>query len=229
MRMARVTRLAIACAAAWVGTSSTAAAEVFVLGNSLTGHVVVRGNAADASPEARRAAMSIRENGWELLFADNQHGWAAVSCVARKDRYHFFLATGHPDRGTAMRLAKAAADRFVGANGGRVVFLCAPAWEDRGQPLALGGDGHGPPEDPKPQAVDNAINEVKGFVRRQVAPPAKDYNRDCVRPPDSARAEIRTFTPGAAPSQDPRPPARVWKPADWCPPAERTPGIGIRN
>jgi hypothetical protein len=120
-----------------------AMAEVFVLGNTQTGHVVIRGNTADAAEQAHHETKGIHDTGWIQLFGDDVPGWGAVMCVIQGDRYHFFLATGHKSHTDAGALARAAADKFMTANGGTLVSPCAPRWENKGQLKRPGFSGGG--------------------------------------------------------------------------------------
>ncbi len=223
------TRLSAALLLAGLAAAGAQAGEVFVLGNTETGHVVIRGNTANAAVQVHDEAKSIRDTGWVQLFGDDARGWGAVSCVAEGGRYHFFLATGHQTEAGAAMLAKAAADRFLASKVGRLVFMCAPRWNNRGQPLAFGGDGKGSPADPpdsKPTISDIVIGVPQGLIRNQVR---KDYKRDCLPPAESAKADIRPFAPGTAPAKDVRAPAVRWKPADWCPPPPSKTTTGTRG
>lgn len=208
--------------------ASSASAEVFVLGNTQSGHVVIRGNTADAAEQAHHEAKGIRDTGWVQLFGDDEPGWGAVMCVIHEGRYHFFFATGHKSHTDAGALARAGADRYMAASGGSLVSPCAPRWENRGQPLAFGGDGFGPPSD-MPAREPSVVDVAKGVIRKYGTTPRKDYQRDCVPPPASAKAELRPIAPGAAPAKDKRPPAQTWKPATWCPPPSSNPITGVRG
>lgn len=206
---------------------ASAMAEVFVLGNTQTGHVVIRGNTEDAAEQAHHEAKGIRDTGWVQLFGDDEPGWGAVMCVIQEKRYHFFFATGHKSHTTAGALARAGADKFMAANGGVLVSPCAPRWENKGQPLAFGGDGFGPPVDVVP---DTGVTDVvKGLIRQHAIPPKKDYKRDCIAPPQSATAEIRPIGPGVAPAKDNRPPAQTWQRGKWCPLTEPGGNGGVRG
>lgn len=208
---------------------SPAVAEVYVLGNTETGHVVIRGNTEDAGMLANREAKGIRDTGWVMLYGDDALGWGAVSCVKTDKGVQFSLSSGHPSELEAARLAKAGADKVQKETGGSLMFMCAPRWNNRGQPLAFGSDGV-PDDRPKTDVVDNAIDKIQGDIleKNRSTAPKKDYQRDCVPPPDAGRAELAPIGSGAMQPKDKRPPAKMWKPAEWCPPRENR-SSGIRG
>jgi hypothetical protein len=53
---------------------SSAHAEVYVLGNTETGQIVIRGNTSDAGMSAAHEAKDIRQTGWVQLLADDVRG-----------------------------------------------------------------------------------------------------------------------------------------------------------
>lgn len=220
-------RLPVACLTLAL-LAGPAFAEVFVLGNTQTGQVVIRGNRDDAGLDASREAKGIRETGWVQLFADDTPGWGAISCVKTDKGVQFSLSSGHKTELEAVRLAKAGADKMQLQSGGVLMFMCAPRWNNYGQPIAFGSDGMNNELQPAEKAgiVDQALGAVQGSVRKEVT---KDYRRDCVPPPQSARAELAPLERGVVQPKDTRPPARTWKPADWCPRTLQYPASGKRG
>ncbi len=212
--------------------AAPAAAEVFVLGNTQTGHVVIRGNTPDAGLDANREAKGIRDTGWTMLFGDDAPGWGAVSCVKHAGGVQFSLASGHATELEAVKLARAGAEKIQKQTGGSIMFLCAPRWNNRGQAIAFGSDGL--PDEAgarKPSVVDQAIGKTRAVILQQTrsSAPRKDYRRDCLPPPEAARAELAPLAQGVMQPKDKRPPAQMWKPAGWCPPSSDKVAIGKRG
>lgn len=212
-------------------SSPALAGEVFVLGNTQSGHVVIRGNSVDAADQANIAAKAIRPAGWTLLFADDAPGWGAVVCVHHAKGFTFFPATGQPSEVDAIKLSQAAAQKFVATVGGSLVLLCAPHWNNRGDPIAFGSAGleSMTAAQPEKAVVDRAISAAKGMVYRQVSHSQEDYNRYCVAPRPSAKAELAPIGNGVVRRIDKRPPPKIWRAADWCPKHEPSATVGIRN
>jgi hypothetical protein len=140
----------------------------------------------------------------------------------------FNVASGHKSELEAVKLARASGEKIQQETGGVLMFLCAPRWNNQGQPIAFGSDGMNddPPAEKSESVIGNAIGSAKDVIRQTVT---KDYRRDCVPPADAARAELMPTKSGVAQVKNERPPAKTWKPADWCPSATDGSSTGIRN
>jgi hypothetical protein len=213
-------------------TAAQAAGVVVVLGNTETGEVIIRGNFADGTEAetALRDAKAMRKDGWTTLFGDDEPGWGAVVCVKYDQGVYFSQVNGQKSEADAIEGAKFGADRFIKENGGGTIIpLCAPHWYNRGQQIAFGG-----PADLK-SVSDDAVDYVKGNVRKVTTNTDRDYKRDCVRPESapSAEAKLRPIGNGVIPRDVAEPKKKStsseWKPASWCPKKPTMVSVGVRG
>jgi hypothetical protein len=205
--------------------AAPAVADVFVLGNSQTGQVALRGNFPNGaeSAEALKVADAEPRQAWTMLLQSDEKGWGAVACVRTKETVYFSVADGQASESDAMREALGGAKMYIQKNGdGILVPNCAPRWDNEGQQIALDGDKV--PEWRESDHGSDAMEYIKGTVRSATGA-APDFKRDCVhpQPPSSAEAKLRPIGNGTAPldATMPKPksepkPKDTWKPQPWC-------------